>query len=367
MRERDLTFGSPTVKVTFGVEPIYNEITILDDLASCEFCTGMGEWLYHTAKALPASVMRQHRLVFSIFHLLFYDIVSPENGSSFPAFIDAFAALDPVEGRDAAIEQLRRHFELWSDPDVQSEPPPPAEQLISNAETYVRWFNSVHYDDYGDDLLYEAHALLNDPVHLHEMTVQHLRMMWAEVLAAEWERVLPTLQASVAAFQKHDYSQLTLFEAIRAVTGRDVRPHWGRGLNSIEHVIFAPTAHSGPYLTKAISGRTLRLMFTARLPKGIQTGSATLTRAQLLIWLNALADDSRLRILELLTHEDQLRAQDIINQTGLSQSVISRHLSQLSATGYLTERREDGIKYYSLNLERLEETTEALLHFLRKK
>jgi ArsR family transcriptional regulator len=68
--------------------------------------------------------------------------------------------------------------------------------------------------------------------------------------------------------------------------------------------------------------------------------------------MNALADDTRLRILEILTKHDELCAQDIIEELGLSQSSVSRHLSQLSATGFLVERRRDVNKCYSLNVDR---------------
>jgi DNA-binding MarR family transcriptional regulator len=48
----------------------------------------------------------------------------------------------------------------------------------------------------------------------------------------------------------------------------------------------------------------------------------------------------------------------------LSQSATSRHLKQLSATGYLSERRCNGAKCYALNPERLENTLKAISNFL---
>ena len=40
----------------------------------------------------------------------------------------------------------------------------------------------------------------------------------------------------------------------------------------------------------------------------------------------------------------------------LSQSAASRHLKQLSATGYLLERRFSGAKCYKLNPQRIRDT-----------
>ena len=48
----------------------------------------------------------------------------------------------------------------------------------------------------------------------------------------------------------------------------------------------------------------------------------------------------------------------------VSQSAASRHLRQLSATGYLTERRRAGEKCYSLNRGRVSNTFHALDQFL---
>ena len=54
----------------------------------------------------------------------------------------------------------------------------------------------------------------------------------------------------------------------------------------------------------------------------------------------------------------------MINLLDLSQSAASRHLKQLSATGYLIERRREGAKCYSLNPDRIEATLQALANFL---
>jgi DNA-binding transcriptional ArsR family regulator len=50
----------------------------------------------------------------------------------------------------------------------------------------------------------------------------------------------------------------------------------------------------------------------------------------------------------------------------LSQSSASRHLRQLTASGFLSERRRDVAKCYSLNKERIDDTMHALKDFLRK-
>jgi hypothetical protein len=43
---------------------------------------------------------------------------------------------------------------------------------------------------------------------------------------------------------------------------------------------------------------------------------------------------------------------------------VSRYLTQLTATGYLQERRESGAKVYILNKDRIEKTLKAVHAFL---
>jgi DNA-binding transcriptional ArsR family regulator len=78
-----------------------------------------------------------------------------------------------------------------------------------------------------------------------------------------------------------------------------------------------------------------------------------LRRAEVLGPLNALADDTRLRILELLVEHGEQRAQEIIAQLEGSQGNVSRHLKQLVGAGLARERRAgDANKLYTYDAGR---------------
>lgn len=62
----------------------------------------------------------------------------------------------------------------------------------------------------------------------------------------------------------------------------------------------------------------------------------------------ALADETRLRILALLLSEGELCVCDIIAALKLPQSTVSRHLSYLRKTGWVTDRRCGLWIYYSI-------------------
>jgi ArsR family transcriptional regulator len=161
---------------------------------------------------------------------------------------------------------------------------------------------------------------------------------------------------------------MSKFEAAQLVLGEDLikekEEHFKLMFEQVERLVFVPSAHLGPYFGKFRAGNTVWMLFGARIPKGVQVYAPDLSRAEILIRINALADDTRLRILKLVSEEGELRSQDIMNRVELSQSAVSRHLKQLSATGYLSERRCEGAKCYTLNPNRVKDTLSAISLFL---
>jgi DNA-binding transcriptional ArsR family regulator len=178
------------------------------------------------------------------------------------------------------------------------------------------------------------------------------------------------LQESVTAYRKKDFSGLDPFEAIEAVTGRDMRghEHMEAVMDKVTRLIFMPSPHLGPYISwhPLEDKTTCIVLFGARLPKGVESGSTALNRSELLVRLSALADDMRLKMLEMLLDHEELCAQDFIDMLELSQSSASRHLRQLSASGFLKVRRRDVNKCYTINRERVQDTIAMLGKFLNK-
>jgi DNA-binding transcriptional ArsR family regulator len=93
--------------------------------------------------------------------------------------------------------------------------------------------------------------------------------------------------------------------------------------------------------------------------------SAELDRSELLVRLEALSDDVRLRILTTAAEEGFVTTQVVIDSLGLSQSSASRHLSQLTATGLLSVDTGHRSKRYHLNSRRVNETCDMLKSFLQ--
>ena len=64
---------------------------------------------------------------------------------------------------------------------------------------------------------------------------------------------------------------------------------------------------------------------------------------------HALSDPTRLRILALLTVEDELCVCELTHALGLSQPMISRHLAQLRTSELASDRRAGQWIYYRLH------------------
>ena len=64
--------------------------------------------------------------------------------------------------------------------------------------------------------------------------------------------------------------------------------------------------------------------------------------------LKSLADETRLRVLSLLDHEDEINVGEFCQVFDCSQTMISKHLMRLRLLGLVTDRREGANVYYTL-------------------
>jgi DNA-binding transcriptional ArsR family regulator len=339
-----------TVDVKFAPDPVYNNLASLYMLTLSE-TPGVNEWVKNAAAALSVAQMRMHRVV----KLVLYSAYEPdEDWPSFPAYLDALAKRDPT--------LLRARFLNHMFPDIGEEYASRGQMM--DLETFIDQIDRSELDhEIERDLFAEAHALLSDPPALRDAIVSHLTAMWNEHLAAEWERNEAFLQQVVDAFQRHDYAGLTAYEAIKTITGREAHGNWQELLARTETLVFIPSPHIGPYLMHYAYPPVTRILFDAHLPPAAHS-AGELTQAELLVQLRTLADETRLSILDLLLREGELCAQDVITRLDLAKSSGSRHLSQLSAAGYLTERQGPGkTKWYAINPDRFRETLRFLEHY----
>lgn len=359
---QDILIKTQNAPIRVELEPVHNLFHSLMLILKSQDLSGFGPWVTETAAQLSEAEMATHRLVMiGLFFAIYPDGLWP----NFPTYLDYLADVDPVVLRDKMLDHYL-HMPLCDDVDQAQTADYTVQQVLAGPDAYVAFlkerFGVEHIEE---DLERQAYTYAINPTALQILVVSHLRTMWETYLRSEWQRIRPLLQASAAAFHEVDFSQMSRREAAEFITGQSLSSEpWLHQLEEAERVIFVPSTHVGPYLGRFKADGAFGIIFGARLPEGTSVHAPELNRAEIVVRLSALADDTRLRILKFIAEQGEQRSQDVMQHLELSQSAASRHLTQLSATGYLNERRCEGAKCYTLNADRIRNTLHAVTIFL---
>ncbi len=130
----------------------------------------------------------------------------------------------------------------------------------------------------------------------------------------------------------------------------------------VSKVVLAPSYFGRPY-NYLFSGDDWRL-FAYPIADSALDGTDPLAPPAAMIRLHrALGDETRLRILKLLTDRD-LYMTEIAHELGLSKPTIKHHLALLRSAGLVTVTEEGAVMYYSLRRDRLDEANRDIGRFL---
>lgn len=361
----DFITSPSQAQIAFSLEPAYNALHSMMLLTKVDQLSGLNEWVTRTSAALNPTEARVHRLVMVGFY---YAVMPQRSWRSFPAYLDHLENANPVYLRDKLLNTYNNLPLCTTDQDAdgtRARPKFDIHTALETSETYLGFLGERFEECYIDiELENQAYQYVIDPPAMQQLIVGHLRQMWEAHLEPEWKRTLPMLRDSLKAFRQSNTTKMDSIEAAEYVIGQPLDEHLKKSVSEAQQVLFVPSAHIGPYVSKFKLGSRLGILFGARLPEGTPIYAPDLSRNEILVRLNALADDTRLRILKLIAEQGELRSHDIMARLQLSQSASSRHLKQLSATSYLIERRCEGAKCYQLNPDRIEDTLHAVRSFL---
>jgi DNA-binding transcriptional ArsR family regulator len=356
------TIEKPALEtLVVSVEPVRNAIASMMLVVWEHVNPSTGTWLDRTRQELSPQELAKHKLVIIGF---FHAILPDKTWASFPEYLDALEHSDATMLRDRMLEEYGKICIACDDSVRDAKPDWP--EILKSVDSYLGFLT----DRFGEDLIEEeletkAYQYVIDPPALKDLVATHLRWFWENHLSTEWDRVEALLQGSVRAFQGTRLEEMDRLEAARYITGQDLDgDSWSEALEKAEQIIFVPNPHIGPYVTKICFGTSLGVVFGARQPEEVSDRIPELDRADIAARMSAISDDTRLRILQLISEKGEMRSQDIMTEIELSQPSVSRYLTQLSATGYLQERRVNGAKAYALNTVRIEKTLNAVKKFL---
>jgi DNA-binding transcriptional ArsR family regulator len=343
------------------LEPALNPFVSALLVAKDDSDPGIHEWVRRVQAKMTPEEYGRHKLVMIGLH---YAVAPRQRFPSFPAYLAHLEQQLPSVFRENLLESYAGISSEACEPE-QHVDVVEWDQVLSSASSYVAFLKTRFTADHIDvELETRAYQYVMDTAAMKQLILDHLRWFWKNYLEQEWQRVQPLLLESVKAFQQVDLSGMSRLEAARFITGQDLQENkWSQGLDQAGRLVFIPNAHIGPYLQRSMAGDTVYIFFGARQPEG-GVRVPELDRAEIVARLSALADDTRLHILQMVIENKQMRSQEIIDATGLSQPSVSRYLTQLTAAGYLQERRSSGAKIYTLHRDRVEKTLKAVSAFL---
>ncbi len=194
------------------------------------------------------------------------------------------------------------------------------------------------------------------PAELRERMARLIERFYEEHYRQDLPRRLPCMERSVTA--NREARETDVIALIRRLTGRpegceeDIRNH------AFDRFIFVPSLDLGPYVSCGVADRVHGLYYPCEA-QSIDEGPEEEERRRLARLYKALGDEQRLRILGMLG-EREMYAQEIVERTRLHQSVVSRHLTFMKAVGLLKERRQNNMKFYTINPSIGEELSKTL-------
>ncbi len=355
-----------TCSIHVALEPICNALNSFSLINEVEHLSGLSPWVMQAAAALTSEQRHTHWLVFKGLR----DALTPtQDEPNFPSYLHTFAEMSPYIVRQMVLEPLRQRFSRHV-----AYAPPQTKELLGDVQTYLNCVKTVQGDSLFDvELQSEIHRLLHDPSALQRLLHSHLELLWkTTTFATEWKRVQSSLRWQVEMFT-HSLDEITTIEeAFHYLTGRNLPSDLLGRLADVEEIILVPSWHTGRHVTlwDGTAGNgdgwgekaSVRLFFSE--PPNCDVAllrSTPVGRGELRARLDALAEETRLRIIELLMQQYEMSAQEIIASLELSQSSVSRHLRPLVAMGYLYERRGEGAnKTYRLSSFYFERTARAI-------
>jgi DNA-binding transcriptional ArsR family regulator len=349
------------------IEPALNAFGSMLLIAKAEDEPGFHEWITKTRSQMSNEERFRHKLVTIGFH---YAIMPQVPSMTFEAYLEDLEATPPSKLRERLLKAYAETCHTEEAQKIKNQPVD-WEEVLSSAKNYVEFLRLRFGDESVDEEVEtRAHEYVIDPAALKQLVTGHIRWFWKNYLQAEWNRVRPMLEESARAFNQVDYSDMSRMEIIEFVTGKDVSSEakweskWGKDVLKTEKLIFVPNAHIGPYMRADRIQDAFYIYFGAHLPEGSDIRVPELDRAEIVSRISALADDTRLQILQMIAEQGEMRSQEIMEAINLSQPSVSRYLSQLTAAGFLQERRANGAKAYILNRDRIEKTLKAVHAFL---
>ncbi|MDQ7036839.1 MAG: hypothetical protein Q9P01_18995 [Anaerolineae bacterium] len=245
----DVILAPATVQVRVILHEANSLMNTLRLLNVADIHSGLAEWLYTTANDMDDDRKMRNQIVADVVDHVAHVMNSSaaRDSMSFLELIKDVEQTPVNDFREGMLVGIREKREDYPGDDA----------LLASRESYIKYIHDLlaekyakkghDFDDGAWDMRYDY---IMNPQQLKDDSIEHLRHMWDKYLKAEWKRIKPTLQEAVDAFSQVDFSDMTAFEAIETVMGRNMRgkDDFETHIRQAEILTFVPSAHLGPYI-----------------------------------------------------------------------------------------------------------------------
>jgi DNA-binding transcriptional ArsR family regulator len=312
-------------------------------------------------RRLPAALrreLREYGFMVADYIPAFFESEAGDHEADFGQQLASVRALPPAQVA-AELAQTLVDTTRFNGPDLVEEP---AVRDAALAELHQT----------APDRAARLRGILTDPLPALDGALTALEDYWHAAFAREWERLEPTLYEAISHAGERIAHQgvfpmlRTLVPQIRIDpaqrTLRLDRPHAHDITVTRERpVTFTASHYVWPHVRVTCDAPwPLRVTYPA-LPLAPAATPPPTSQAELLTALRALAAAPRLQIVTRLAAQSR-STQELATLLGLSQSVVSRHLQQMTQAGLTTTRREGYYVLYSLDRTRLEQIATTLIN-----
>lgn len=272
-----------------------------------------------------------------------------------PRFLDWLRTLPAVDFAEALLDQAGLNADwpallrtaLDERAAVTTDTPgPAAERLLAN---------------YPREAQPAAQRVLMDIEAVRDEIIDALRVWYEAVFAGEEERLAPLLRREAESMRRRR-AETSLDSFIE----REMRGvQWQRPAG-LRRYIFAPSFFCRPAVFYHFWRGTLTFCAPTDLsaPTVEQQGAdPNAPNPEMLRFFEALGDDTRLRILRLLTQREMYLT-ELAEQLGLTKATTKHHMVRLRAAGMVTLYDRDRMTYYALRPDVPRRAAQALEVFL---
>ena len=301
-----------------------------------------------------------------IFNGLYHAIIPQKQFADFPSYLDYMASCDPLELKENVLNFYKDKHDWKTGTYKSLSSVQVGEKVLSSTDQFLNFlFEAFDPANIDKPIEKQAFKYLNDPPAMQMIIHLFLQDLWETRFRQRWDESKDDLIDFISKTDLSYLRNLSQIQAVSHMTGLEIREeNLAFALQKDYRLQFIPNKDVGEIYSKMLSRNNFYIFFNPDNFEKRRLYSQLNNIEELARKLGAVGDPNRLKIIKYISGHGEACSQDILKDTGFSQSAVSRHLKMLSDSGILIERRQVSAKFYRLNGEYLHNILHSFTDFL---